>query len=240
MDLVQRKQEGSYWDFKKEWHTSNSDLLHDIICMANNQENKDAYIIIGIDESANYDIVDVANNAHRKNTQKVVDFLKDKKFAGGIRPIVYVKTFTITDKIVDIIVIENSLHTPFYLEQKYEGIWANNIYTRVQDTNTPKDKSADIDKIEYLWKKRFRLTETPIEQLELYIKDKSVWIESPLEHLDLQYYKFSPEFTVKKTRDESRRGMRFIYFCKQTRIRPGIILFLDTIKLPLNIFKEFH
>lgn len=32
--LIAFRQEGEYWDFKKEWHKNKSDLLHDIICMA--------------------------------------------------------------------------------------------------------------------------------------------------------------------------------------------------------------
>ena len=38
--------------------------------------------------------------------------------------------------------------------ERYKNIMANNIYTRVMDTNTAKDKSADIHHVEYLWKKR--------------------------------------------------------------------------------------
>lgn len=40
--LISLKQEGNFWDFKKEWHSNNSDLLHDIICMSNNLVNKDS------------------------------------------------------------------------------------------------------------------------------------------------------------------------------------------------------
>ena len=51
--LVDMHQEGSYWDFKREWYSKEkqADLLHDIICMANNMECRDAYIIIGIDDA---------------------------------------------------------------------------------------------------------------------------------------------------------------------------------------------
>ena len=83
--LISLQQEGSYWDYKKQWHSNNSALLHDIICMANNLDNCAAYIIIGIDEECGYSVVDVASDQKRKNTQNIVDFLKDKKFAGGIR-----------------------------------------------------------------------------------------------------------------------------------------------------------
>ena len=60
-ELISFKQEGSYWDFKREWYSEGklADLLHDIICMANNLENRDAYIIIGIDEENDYCVRDV-------------------------------------------------------------------------------------------------------------------------------------------------------------------------------------
>lgn len=52
--LIILKQEGSYWDFKREWHHNLPDLLHDIICMSNNLANHDAYIIFGVDEEMKY------------------------------------------------------------------------------------------------------------------------------------------------------------------------------------------
>lgn len=41
LGLISLKQEGAYWDFKKEWYEEGKqpDLLHDIICMSNNLEN---------------------------------------------------------------------------------------------------------------------------------------------------------------------------------------------------------
>lgn len=89
--LISLRQEGEYWDFKKEWHKSKPDLLHDIICMANNLSNHDGLIIIGVDEETNYSICDVANYQNRKKTQDIVAFLREKKFAGGIRPMVSVQ-----------------------------------------------------------------------------------------------------------------------------------------------------
>ena len=91
LKLIFLRQEGGYWDFKKQWYENNGDLLHDIICMANNLHNRDAYIIIGVDEEMDCSIVNTQNDPNRRNTQNIVDFLKDKKFAGGIRPIVHVE-----------------------------------------------------------------------------------------------------------------------------------------------------
>lgn len=83
--LIAFRQEGEHWDFKKEWHKNKSDLLHDIICMANNLSNHDGLIIIGVNEETDYSICDVTNDPNRRKTQDIVTFLRDKKFADGKR-----------------------------------------------------------------------------------------------------------------------------------------------------------
>lgn len=69
-------------------------ILHDIICMSNNLSNRTAYIIIGIDEQQDYSIVDVSCDPNRKNTQKLVDFLKDKNLRVEYVPLYMLKVFT--------------------------------------------------------------------------------------------------------------------------------------------------
>ena len=152
VSLISLRQEGDYWDFKREWYNEKqkSSLLHDIICMANNLVNRDAYIIIGIDEEDAYSVRDVQNDPNRKNTQMIVTFLRDKKFAGDIRPTVYVESIEMAKGTIDVIVIKNSTNTPFYLKNRFEQVLDSHIYTRVQDTNTAKDSSADIHHVEYL------------------------------------------------------------------------------------------
>ncbi|MGJ0909204.1 AlbA family DNA-binding domain-containing protein [Clostridium botulinum] len=221
-DLIGLKQEGAYWDFKREWYSQEkkADLLHDIICMANNLENKDAYIIIGIDEENNYKVKSVADDGNRKNTQMLVDFLRNKKFAGGIRPTVFVKTVVLVEGEVDVIVIKNNYNTPFYLTEKYQGVFANNIYARVMDTNTPKEKSADIHNVEYLWKKRFRLISTPLERIKYYLEKPDEWLDSPTDwETSKKYYKYSPEFTIEYTLEDDGDAYQY-YLFNQTDIRP--------------------
>ena len=46
--LIDEKREGTYWDFKKEYHCNKARLLHDIICLANNIDNREAYLIFGV------------------------------------------------------------------------------------------------------------------------------------------------------------------------------------------------
>lgn len=129
LHLISLKQEGAYWDFKKEWHSQKSDLLHDIMCFANNLVNSDCYIIIGVDEENDYAVCDIKADPNRKNTQKLVDFLKDKKFAGGVRPIALVESCDIDGKTIDVIIIKNSFDTPYYLTESYQDVFET-IYTQ--------------------------------------------------------------------------------------------------------------
>ena len=196
------KQEGEYWDFKKQWYekSKKTDLLHDIICMANNLANRDAYIIIGIDEEQEYNACDVTKDPNRRSTQDMVVFLRDKKFAGGIRPIVVVDSVQISNMTIDVLIIKNSNYTPFFLTEHFEGVHENNIYTRVMDTNTPIDKTADINNIEYLWKKRFGLTSSVMDRLSSILDDFDSW-NVDWGNKDYAYNVYAPEFRIVRVDD---------------------------------------
>lgn len=221
-NLISLKQEGSYWDFKREWYSKDkkADLLHDIICMANNLSNRDAYIIIGVDEEKDYAISSVKSAPNRRCTQQLVDFLRDKRFAGGIRPTVSVESICFGESVVDVIVVHDSNSTPFFLTEDYDTIKANYIYTRVMDSNTPKNRSADLANIEMLWKKRFGLLSTTLERMMMYLKDHDSWDYSPDDcNKEKKYYKFSPEFTIEYSLVESKKGYQY-YLFNQTDIEP--------------------
>jgi hypothetical protein len=207
LDLVDRHYEGSYWDFKKMWDDNKVSLLHDIICMANNLEDRDAYLIFGVDEENDFKIVDASLDKNRKNTNELITFLRDKKFQGGIRPTVSVKNIAISEKrSIDVVEIKNTRNTPYILTEdfiddstkKTKILRANSIYTRVGDTNTPIDKTADLDKIEYLWKKRFAIDQTAMQRLEKYLIDPNDWEYDDEE--SVFYNKIFPEFTVNISR----------------------------------------
>ena len=209
--LIELKTEGGYWDFKQEWHDNKADLLHDIICMANNLADHDAYIIIGVNDKG--EVLGVAEE-NRKNQQNVIDFLKDKKFAHGCRPTVYVQSLGL-EKEIDVIIIKNSKNIPYYLTQEYEDkgkcVAKYAIYTRIVDTNTPKNSSADFDKIEYLWKKRFGLDLSPFEKAVYLLQDVNKWfpvgtdgVHSSFNNYGEFYHEQYPEFTIKYHLDESR------------------------------------
>lgn len=100
--LIAMHQEDPYWDFKREWYGDNKDdMLIDIICMANNLMDRDAYIIIGVDEERDYTIQDITQDTNRKNTQMLTDFIRGKKFAGDFRPVVTVEQVQLANGLVD-------------------------------------------------------------------------------------------------------------------------------------------
>ena len=222
-ELIALKQEGNYWDFKKQWYVENheEDLLHDIICMANNLANRDAYIIIGVDEEHGYCVNDISTDPYRKNTQKIIDFLGNKKFAGDKRPIVTVEYVYYEHNQIDVIIIHNSTDTPYYLKERFRRLQAGNIYTRIQDTNTPVDCTADDYQAEYLWRKRFGMLLSPLDKMKLLLRKKEQWIDSPV-YDNVKYYKFSPEYTIQYSYEdpENRDGYEF-YFLNQTDHSPS-------------------
>lgn len=208
--LITLRQEGEYWDFKKEWYTNKPDLLHDIICMANNLSNHDGLIIIGIDEETDYAVCDITNDPNRRKTQDIVSFLRDKKFAGGIRPTVYVQSVSLNRKEIDVIIVSNDRNTPYYLTEQYQGVFSNNIYARIMDTNTPKNASADINVIEKLWKKRFGIDATALDRALLFLQRPYEWVDSDD---GKKYYKYAPEFTLEDiSAEDSRDGYEFYLF----------------------------
>lgn len=207
--LIATKKEGEYWDFKFQHHDNKADLLLDIMCMANNLVDRDAYIIYGVADSGT--VVGVLNDQKRLNQQQIIDFLTSKKFAGGIRPVVEVDTLNINNKEVDVFIIKNSTSTPYFLIDEYKDrgriVLSNAIYTRVGDTNTSINKSADIDHIEYLWKKRFLLTRSPLKQVENKLHNKSDW-----QQIDNRYYnKYEPAYTIELEDDDLGYGNNMFY-----------------------------
>lgn len=207
ISFIRAKREDDYWDFKEQWHSNKADLLHDIICLANNRVDKEAYLIIGIRDK-NYKVIGIENDINRKNQQNLIDFLSNKPFVGGIRPSIELKTFIIDNHEVDIIIIKNSTDTPYFLTDDYrdkeECVHKYAIYTRIKDTNTPKDKNADLNQIEFLWKKRFLLNRSPIERLFSSLNEIDDWQEqySDIMHITSFYNKFNPEYTISLVSDD--------------------------------------
>lgn len=150
VDIINNKSEKDYYDYKEKYHTNKEDLLHDILCLSNNTKNIDAYLIFGVAD--NCEVVGIKN---KLKSNEIIDFLKSKHFAGDHMPNVEVKNLFYLYHTIGLIVCKSSKFVPFFLTERYKGINAYQIYTRVGDTNTPKDKSASYSDIERLWRFHF-------------------------------------------------------------------------------------
>lgn len=143
---INLRHEDENWDFKREWHEKKADLLHDILCLSNNTSNLEAYLIIGVTDD--YEVV---GTDAKYSSNMLFDFLRTKKFAGGNIPDIELKRVYYKYFPLDVVICKKSNKVPFYITEKYEGIFPNQIYTRVGDTNTPKTESASYKDIEKLW-----------------------------------------------------------------------------------------
>lgn len=187
--LIETKCEDDWWDFKQEHHHDKAELVHDIICMANNRPRRDSYIIFGVEDKS-FKIIGVESDNYRRNQQGITDILRNISFAGSVRPRVEVHTITLENHELDVLIIKDSVEVPYYLEKEYRDTNVKNasgklygkvvhpyhIYTRVVDNNTAIDKQADINDIEFLWRKRFGMDLTIMERLDILLSDTDRWV----------------------------------------------------------------
>lgn len=199
--LIDEKREGTYWDFKKEYHCNKARLLHDIICLANNIDNREAYLIFGVADDGK--IVGVEDDENRKNQEHFTSFLRGKNFAGNVAPYVVLQTINITGQEIDVLIIKKSDKVPFYLEERFRDgkivISSGSIYLRIEDRNTPINLTADPLHTELLWKIRFGLLPIPIERLKSLLLQKSKWKTNQ----DGYYFEDAPEFTIVENKEQS-------------------------------------
>ena len=217
-ELISRGYEGGYWDFKSDYSDVKEDKLIDIICMANNLCDRDAYIIFGAVD--NGEVIGIENTKyHRVTTADLIKFLRERQFAGDNIPSVEVQTIVLQEHELDIWIVYNSRKTPYYLAEEYnpshdinKSVRAGAIYTRTSDMNTPRRETANDTAAEYLWKKRFGYDLKPYERYLYLLNDYKGWSETNWDTVKYQYYKEYPEYKIGVS--ESKKGyetLRFFY-----------------------------
>ena len=217
-ELLARGYEGGYWDYKSDYPASSEDKLKDIICMANNLENRDAYLIYGANDDGS--VCGIENTTKSRMTSlDIVKFLRTKPFAGGYYPETEVKNIIIEQHELDVLVVYNGRHTPYYLQKDFgsnnkssKNLTAGTIYTRTYDGNTEPNNTASIEQTEYLWRKRFGYDLTPFQRLINLLKKPEYWSEADWHSKRYSYNIEFPEFQI--VVEESKDGydeLRFFY-----------------------------
>lgn len=217
LTLIDEKREGTYWDFKQKYHENTGRLLHDIICLANNINNRDAYLIFGVSDEGK--IIGVEEDKNRKNQEHFTSFLKGKKFSGGTIPYVILKTLLIQKHEIDVLIIKKSDKIPYYLAEPFRdgktNVSAGSIYLRIEDQNTPINSTADPLYTEHLWKYRFGILPLPLERLKRMLCMKKSWEKNQNGY----YFEEAPEFTIVENDEISEsydRGLAPFYAYNQT------------------------
>ena len=223
-NLIALKREGAYWDFKKEWHKDNSELIHDMLCLANNLESDVSYLFIGIDEEEGYSVCDVENNDHaeRKTNQMIVDMLSKTKWGNGQPPFAVVEPMELDGGTIDILcVVSRREDMPYSLSKGSGKVRAHMVHTRRVDSNTPIDEGASWSEVEDIWRHHFSLDESPLARVKVMLEDKGHWrFLSEVVGTEDKYYLYAPEFTICHYSDDERDGYEY-YMLNQTDPSPS-------------------
>ncbi len=201
-DLLQRGYEGTYWDYKEDYTDCKEDKLIDIICMANNIDGRDAYLIYGANDDGI--VTGIENTTYtRYTTKSVTEFLRSKPFAGGYVPKVSVQIVEIENHELDVLIIHSTRNTPYFLANNFsqshdrkKHLIAGAIYTRVNDINTPRNQTASYEHTEYLWRRRFGMDMTPSEKFLYFLENTQNWSETKWDIDKHSYCKKSPEYQL--------------------------------------------
>jgi len=231
--LIESGVEGDYWDFKQEWHAETEKLIHDILCFANTVHHNDCYIIFGISNIGEY--VSLEDSKRRKQSD-IIDCLYNIHFAGDNVPQISVETFDVDNRILDILIIHNSLKTPFYIKgtnKNHHKLVAGYIYTRNKDRNTPINQNASVEQIEMLWKKRFNLTQPVLKQIYNLIEHKHLWQQ----YEDSYYYIYNSDFVIVEETDYDLKGKEFYV---HTQYNPNVMYQNIRIMNRMTVLEEYQ
>lgn len=209
-------------DFKLQWYENNGELVKDLLSFANTFHHYNCYIVIGIKDKTKEIIGVDENDKNRKDTQKLTDLIGGLFLAQNSYFSVEVDTLKVNQKIIDVIIIENSNGTPFFLSKDYHGAKKGLIYCRRKDTNTSSDKIATDKEIEQLYKKRFQLDQDIWTQFNFLLKEYINWERcETINGITVIFHKIQPDFYI-KIRSEKNKDRVFYDSFSIDEIHPEI------------------
>ena len=206
-DLIARNTEGVYWDFKREHHTHKRELIHDVLCLANAEHAGPRFLIFGVD-NADFSLHEIKRSAGRRTQANVAGLFRDNagKFFQSRFPTFYLHEIEIDGTPVDVLVIEDAPKKPYYLVENIVGILAHHVYTRVCDTNTPVNASAQPHEIERMWRERFGLDAPALERARRCLGEPAAWTLREEDGFVCCHHEVFPEFTLRAASAESHIG----------------------------------
>ena len=130
-----------------------------------------AYIIFGIEDKT-MKVIGVENDPNRKNLNQLSQFISGKYFS-VYTPEIDLQTIEIEGHQIDVLIIYNTAHTPYYLEKDFKDqkkiVHQGQIYIRLNDHKEGYgNQAAPYCCIEHLWKKRFGINLSIMDRCLLY------------------------------------------------------------------------
>ena len=159
--LIENKNEGTWWDFKERHHSTNSALIHDVLCLANSISYCDKYLIFGIRDDG---LCIGINDEHKKSQADIINIFDSVYFANR-QPNLTLTYFDFQGKKIGVLTVKDEPYKPYYLAKESKGngfgrpIPSGLIYTRTACRNTPIDSNAKDYDIEKMWKERLGIRE---------------------------------------------------------------------------------
>ena len=196
--LIGKGVEGVYWDFKLKHHGEKGDLIHDVLCLANAEHDGPRFLIFGVEDGSGL-VQTIENDPERRSQADIISLFRDNvdKFFQSRFPTFYLRTVEIDDKQVDVLIIENEAKKPYYLVKNIHKVKAHHIYSRVGDTNTPINRTAQPHEIERMWRERFGLNKTALERIKHYLAEPDAWSCWEDTESTFYYHNVFPEFTLR-------------------------------------------
>ena len=205
--LVDRRIEGTHWDFKLYHHENRAALIHDILCLANAGHDGPRYLIYGVKDKT-FELHSIDDSLNRKTQADLVGFFRDNasKFFQSRTPSFYLREVQFGPNTIDVLVIEDQPHKPYYLIEDYDCsrcsgrvVLKHHIYTRVGDANTPITEAAPSHEIERMWRERFGLDKSPLERARQFLREPGSWKDQRDDGLveATWYHTTFPEFTLR-------------------------------------------
>jgi hypothetical protein len=193
-------------DFKQNYQTDNSDLVHDILCLANANFNGTRRLVFGITDDKL--IMGVQEDKHRRKQASVIDLIRNANF--NILPTIKIKI--LKDKYgneIDVLAIKNLPEKPYFLMKDFghgkQTIRAGVVYSRLGDTNVARNHCLDDRKIEQMYRERFSIDKPPLQRLKVYLKDRDGWRYGRSPDGLYFYYELFPEFQIGRSERSTER-----------------------------------
>jgi hypothetical protein len=203
--LISKKSEGIWWDFKQKFHDQLFDLLHDIICLANVIHDGERYLIFGISDY--FDVIGLDTENISFTQADILDYLRKQPFAENTPPNIKLEFLNYQNKEVAVLTIENERVKPYFLTKEIKSrgkiLRAGAIYSRLKDSNTPKDSCANPRDIKAMWAERFGLDLPATKRFSLILEDTDNWNYNGINGA---FYALDPDFTIEIGETEFEGG----------------------------------